>query len=102
MYMYVSLSQLADAMELMLLSVLSPAVECQWGLTRAEEATITSVSLHAHVLHMYMHVHEQSRIRNTSDIERKKEVAKSKERRKQKKNSQFHKLLYNNLNGLEK
>ena len=53
MYMYVSLSQLADAMELMLLSVLSPAVECEWGLTRAEEATITSVSLHAHVLHMY-------------------------------------------------
>jgi MFS family permease len=34
---------LADAMELMLLSVLSPAVQCEWGLTKSEEATITSV-----------------------------------------------------------
>jgi MFS family permease len=30
-------------MELMLLSVLSPAVQCEWGLTKSEEATITSV-----------------------------------------------------------
>ena len=37
--------QLADAMELMILSVLSPAVECQWGLTKTEGATITSVSM---------------------------------------------------------
>ena len=37
-------SQLADAMELMLLSVLGPAVKCQWELTTAEEAVITSVS----------------------------------------------------------
>ena len=36
--------QLADAMELMLLSVLSPEVECEWGLSRSEEAAITSVS----------------------------------------------------------
>ena len=36
--------QLADAMELMLLSVLGPAVKCQWGLSTAEEAAITSVS----------------------------------------------------------
>ena len=36
--------QLADAMELMLLSVLSPEVECEWGLSSSEEATITSVS----------------------------------------------------------
>lgn len=36
--------QLADAMELMLLSVLAPAVKCQWSLTTAEEAGITSVS----------------------------------------------------------
>ena len=34
---------LADAMELMLLSVLSPAVKCNWSLTPAEEATITSI-----------------------------------------------------------
>jgi MFS family permease len=26
-----------------LLSVLSPAVQCEWGLTKSEEATITSV-----------------------------------------------------------
>ena len=31
-------------MELMLLSVLSPAVQCQWELTNSEKATITSVS----------------------------------------------------------
>ena len=35
--------QLADAMELMLLSILSPAVKCQWGLSSGEEAAITSV-----------------------------------------------------------
>ena len=40
------------------------------------------------LLYMYMNNHVY---RNTSDIERKKEVAKSKEWRK--KNSQFHKLL---------
>ena len=32
-------------MELMLLSVLSPAVKCEWGLTPTEEAIITSVSV---------------------------------------------------------
>ena len=31
-------------MELMLLSVLSPAVKCQWNLSSFEEAIITSVS----------------------------------------------------------
>ena len=36
--------QLADAMELMLLSVLGPIVKCQWDLSTAEEAIITSVS----------------------------------------------------------
>ena len=34
---------LADAMELMILSILSPAVKCQWDLSSAEEAVITSV-----------------------------------------------------------
>ena len=33
----------ADAMEVMILSVLSPAVKCQWDLSGAEEAVITSV-----------------------------------------------------------
>ena len=31
-------------MELMLLSVLSPVVQCQWGLSHSEAAAITSVS----------------------------------------------------------
>lgn len=34
---------LADAMELMILSILSPAVKCQWELSSVEEAIITSV-----------------------------------------------------------
>lgn len=34
---------LADAMEFMILSVLSPAVKCQWDLSAVEEAVITSV-----------------------------------------------------------
>ena len=34
---------LADAMELMILSILSPIVKCQWNLTNFEEAMITSV-----------------------------------------------------------
>ena len=34
---------LADAMELMILSILSPAVKCQWSLSSVEEAIITSV-----------------------------------------------------------
>ena len=33
----------ADAMELMLLSILSPIVKCQWDLSSTEEALITSV-----------------------------------------------------------
>ena len=34
---------LADAMELMILSILSPAVKCQWSLSGFEEALITSI-----------------------------------------------------------
>ncbi len=34
---------LADAMEFLLLSVLSPAVKCQWNLSTFEEALITSL-----------------------------------------------------------
>ena len=36
--------QLADAVELLLLSVLGPVVKCQWNLSTTEEAAITSVS----------------------------------------------------------
>ena len=39
--------QLADAMELMLLSVLGPIVKCQWNLSETEEAIITSVSVYS-------------------------------------------------------
>ena len=34
---------MADAMELMILSVLSPVVGCQWDLSKSEEALITSI-----------------------------------------------------------
>ena len=34
---------IADAMELMILSILSPAVKCQWMLSNFEEAMITSI-----------------------------------------------------------
>ena len=36
--------QMSDAMELMVLAVLSPIVECDFDLTKLEEAMITSVS----------------------------------------------------------
>ena len=42
-YLFSSLLLLADAMEMMILSVLSPAVKCQWSLSSTEEAIITSV-----------------------------------------------------------
>ena len=40
---FFNILQLADAIELMLLSVLGPIVKCQWNLSAAEEAAITSV-----------------------------------------------------------
>ena len=42
-FFFCGLLWLADAMELMILSILSPAVKCQWDLSSAEEAIITSV-----------------------------------------------------------
>ena len=36
--------QVADSLEVMLLSVLSPKVKCLWHLSSGEEAAITSVS----------------------------------------------------------
>ena len=33
---------MADAMEMMLLSFLGPAVACEWGLTPAEEAALST------------------------------------------------------------
>lgn len=40
-----SFLQLADAMELMILSVLSPLVKCDWNLSASDEANITTVRL---------------------------------------------------------
>lgn len=42
-FVFCGLLWIADAMELMILSILSPAVKCQWELSSAEEAVITSV-----------------------------------------------------------
>ena len=36
--------QMADAMELMILAVLSPALECEWGTSKEQEALVTTVS----------------------------------------------------------
>lgn len=42
-FIFCGLIWLADAMELMILSILSPAVKCQWSLSSVEEAIITSI-----------------------------------------------------------
>ena len=42
--LHCSLTQVSDAMEVMLLSVLSPIVTCDWHLENWEEALITSVN----------------------------------------------------------
>ena len=43
LFIFCGLIWMADAMELMILSVLSPAVRCQWSLSSVEEAFITSI-----------------------------------------------------------
>ena len=40
---FAGLSWLCDALEVMLLSFLGPAVECEWGLTTAQMGSLTSV-----------------------------------------------------------
>jgi len=37
---------MADAMEMMILSILSPILMCEWGLLNYEEALITTVCNH--------------------------------------------------------
>uniref|UniRef100_A0A0N5C6A6 MFS domain-containing protein n=1 Tax=Strongyloides papillosus TaxID=174720 RepID=A0A0N5C6A6_STREA len=37
------LAWMADAMELMILSIISPALECEWGISSVEQAMITTV-----------------------------------------------------------
>ena len=41
--LYCGCAWAADAMEMMLLSFLGPAVRCEWGLTASQEGLITSV-----------------------------------------------------------
>ena len=41
---FILYNQLSDAMEVMLLSVLSPILQCEWNLETWEEAFISSVS----------------------------------------------------------
>lgn len=41
--LYCGCAWAADAMEMMLLSFLGPAVRCEWGLTPSQEGLITSV-----------------------------------------------------------
>ena len=36
-------ANIADAMEMMILSILAPALQCAWGITQVEQATITTV-----------------------------------------------------------
>ena len=40
---FASLVWMADAMEMMMLAVLAPAVQCLWSLSSYQEATITTV-----------------------------------------------------------
>ena len=39
----VGLCNTADAMEMMILSILSPALHCHWGITQVQQATLTTV-----------------------------------------------------------
>ena len=43
LFLFCGFIWMADAMELMILSILSPAVKCQWSLSSVEEAFITSI-----------------------------------------------------------
>lgn len=48
--LYCGCAWAADAMEMMLLSFLGPAVRCEWGLTASQEGLITSVVFLARAL----------------------------------------------------
>ena len=46
---------MADAMEMMVLSIIAPYLKCKWNLTSFEEAFITTVSWFSSVvLHFYV------------------------------------------------
>jgi hypothetical protein len=40
---YVGMAWMSDALEMMLLSYLGPALRCEWGLTPIDEAAVTTV-----------------------------------------------------------
>lgn len=40
---YVGMAWMSDALEMMLLSYLGPALRCEWGLTPVDEAAVTTV-----------------------------------------------------------
>jgi len=41
--MAMGFANLSDAMEMMILSILAPALHCHWQITKVEQATITTV-----------------------------------------------------------
>ena len=41
--MAMGFANLADAMEMMILSILAPALHCSWHITEVQQATITTV-----------------------------------------------------------
>lgn len=41
--MAMGFANLADAMEMMILSILAPALQCSWHITEVQQATITTV-----------------------------------------------------------
>uniref|UniRef100_A0A0N5C2P0 MFS domain-containing protein n=1 Tax=Strongyloides papillosus TaxID=174720 RepID=A0A0N5C2P0_STREA len=43
MFFLTGLAWMADSMELMILSIISPALECEWGISSVEQAMITTV-----------------------------------------------------------
>jgi hypothetical protein len=41
--MAMGFANLSDAIEMMILSILAPALHCHWQITKVEQATITTV-----------------------------------------------------------
>lgn len=42
--LFTGLCWMADSMEMMILSILSPALQCQWGIDKYKQAFLTTVS----------------------------------------------------------
>ncbi len=39
----IALGYMADSMEILILSILSPALHCEWGISGVQQATLTTV-----------------------------------------------------------